>query len=177
MLWKRPHIMIQTWLMVAGLPRCLTGGSLRLAWLIAAEYSSSCRFCWSLIIFLECVSAREYCVRFTYHAPQWGPQRSAWRVNRTCIKGGGKCCIVIRRLGSYKAARHAAFLQEKLSASYLYVHVWRQSLQSLNWLAGASSQCLCIRQYFGWHADTGNRDQLLGACDRFFVLFFGNNFL
>lgn len=44
----------------------------------------------------------------------------------------------------------------------------RQSSQSLNSFAGASSLCFCIRQYFGWHADTGNRDQLLRACDLFF---------
>lgn len=53
--------------------------------------------------------------------------------------------------------------------------LWRQSPQSLNWFAGASSHCFCIRQYFGWHADTGNRDQLLRACDRFFVFFLSSS--
>lgn len=39
--------------------------------------------------------------------------------------------------------------------------------QSLNWCAAACFLCFCIRQYFGWWADTGNRDQLLRACVRF----------
>ena len=62
--------MIQTWLMVAGL---LSLPEWRLS---PARLLDCCRIFEFLLVllvadnFLECVSAREYCVRFAHRAPQ-----------------------------------------------------------------------------------------------------------
>lgn len=131
-----------------------------LSWLL--QHIQVPDFCWFLIIFWN-ASAWEYLVTSKFHPLPWMLQWWVydtfwfWQVTRMCT-------VSLRqtRIKPYVKLH----LTRKRSLSCLHVQSADKAL--LNWFTEASSQCFCIRLYFGWHVDTGNRDQLLRACDVFF---------
>lgn len=127
MLWKRPHNMIQTWLMVVGLPRWLTGGPVRWADCCSRFrlLMSCCWFCWFLIIFWNLFQPEN--VASYLISPPSGEGFNGQHVivvglsNNQCIIKKKKVLDSYAYRWSHVEQSTVLHFERKLGPSYLYV--------------------------------------------------------